>query len=570
MMNRSLLIFLLCTFSGVIAAQPLQPVRQVAVPRVEKMPSMPQPWRLRDWKQTALDFDRIAFDYKAEGQYFPLVWDDPAKRNGFNSPSFGLYTAFGDVREGPGVNKGENHEALGSQGALIGGALMGIDKRKQHGRNFIRMNRNYMNRENGWNIVMNFTNKGAHIGGGYGNDWWYDVLNNVLFYTLGDIYPDEPGYSDLMREIADQFCKSDSIMGSNYSWSYFDFGQMKPGKNHIPTQEDVAAGYAYILYAAWVKFGDEKYLKAAKNALKVLESQKENRSYEILMTFAPYMAARMNAEAGTSYDVQKLMNWSFDGDAVGREGWGVIVGNWGGYDVSGMMGSTVHNGGYGFLMNTFQMAWPLAPMVRYDQRYARAVGKWMLNAANTARFFYPDEMPDSLQALPQARKVNKGIVAYEGLIKESVYDRFKGITPFAQGDGPLWAPGMPEETMLSVYGSGYVGLFGAVIRPTNVDRILQINCTVTDFFKKGGAYPTYLYYNPYKDQKTVEVNVGKKKTDVYDTVSRRFVARNARGIVRVDLPADQAAVLVHIPSGSKLDMKNGKFVAGGVVVDYGK
>ena len=567
-MNRSVPVFLLLVSCAVLTAQSVQPVQQIAVPRIEKMPSMPQPWRLRDWKKTALEFDRTAFDYRATGKYFPLIWDDPARRNGFDSPTFGMYTAFGDVREGPGVNNGENHEALGSQGAIIGGALMGIDKRKQNGRNFVRMNRNYMNRENGWNIVMNFTNKGAHIGGGYGNDWWYDVLNNVLFYTIGDIYPDEPGYSDLMREIADKFCQSDSIMGSNYSWSFFDFGQMKPGKNHIPAQEDVAAGYAYILYAAWVKFGDEKYLKAARNALKVLESQKENRSYEILMTFAPYMAARMNAEAGTSYDVQKLMNWSFDGDAVGREGWGVIVGNWGGYDVSGMMGSTVHNGGYGFLMNTFQMAWPLAPMVRYDQRYARAVGKWMLNAANTARFFYPDEMPDSLQALPQARKVNKGIVAYEGLIKESIYDRFRGITPFAQGDGPLWAPGMPEETMLSVYGSGYVGLFGAVIRPTNVDRILQVNCTVTDFFKKDGAYPTYLYYNPYREQKTVEVNVGKKKTDVYDTVSRRFVARNARGIVRVDLPADQAAVLVHIPSGAKLEMKNGKFWAGGVVVDY--
>ncbi|MFM8487704.1 MAG: hypothetical protein ACKOCH_15350, partial [Bacteroidota bacterium] len=90
------------------------------MPRIEKMPSLPQPWRLRDWKKTALDFDRTAFDYKATGKYFPLIWDDPARRNGFDSPSFGMYTAFGDVREGPGVNNGENHEALGSQGALIG------------------------------------------------------------------------------------------------------------------------------------------------------------------------------------------------------------------------------------------------------------------------------------------------------------------------------------------------------------------------------------------------------------------------------------------------------------------
>ena len=37
----------------------------------------------------------------------------------------------------------------------------------------------------------------------------------------------------------------------------------------------------------------------------------------------------------------------------------------------------------------------------YDQRYARAVGKWALNASNAARFCYPYEMPDSLQAIPQ-------------------------------------------------------------------------------------------------------------------------------------------------------------------------
>ena len=62
--------------------------------------------------------------------------------------------------------------------------------------------------------------------------------------------------------------------------------------------------------------------------------------------------------------------------------------------------------------------------------------------------------------------------------------------------------------------------------------------------------------------------MGRKNTDLYDTVSRRFVARNARGTVRVDLPADKAAVLVHIPSGAKLEMKNGKFIANGVIVDY--
>lgn len=546
------------------------PVAQVTVPRIEKMPRDPKPWAWKDWRQTALDFDQMAFDYAEKGPFFPLVWDDPAQRNGFGQPTFGLYTALGDVREGPSVNKGENHEALGAFGAVIGGTLMGVDKSDQHRRNFVAMMRNYLNRDNGWNIVMNFTNKGAHIGGGYGNDWWYEVLNNVLFFALADCYPQQKGQDALLRGIADQFLRSDAVLGKNYSYSFFDYKNMRPEKNHIPAQEDVAAGYAFVLYAAWAKFGEEKYLRAAQNALKVLENQKENRSYEILMSFGPLMAARMNAEAGGQFDVQKLMNWTFDGDAVGREGWGVIVGNWGGYDVSGMMGSTVHNGGYGFLMNTFQLAWTLPPVARYDQRYARAVGRWALNAANTARFFYPDGLPDSLQALPGRKALTKGIVAYEGLIKESIYPEHKSKTktPFAQGDGPLWAPGMPPETQFSVYGSSYVGFFGAVLRPTNVEKILQVNCNTTDFFKKGKAYPTFLYYNPHPASRRVTIQVGPKKVDVYDSVSRQILLRGAQGEAAFEVPADAARVLVLVPAGKKWEAKDGKLWADGVVVDF--
>ena len=490
------------------------------------------------------------------------------QRNGFNQPTFGLFTALGDVREGAKINNGENHEALGSLGSLVASSLVGIDKSRQNGRDFVALSKNYFNRDNGWNIIMNFTNEGAHIGGGYGNDWWYDVLNNVLFFALADQYPNEKGYDDLLRTIANQFCRSDSVLGKNYSFSFFDYQKMEPHKNHIPTQEDVAAGYAFILNAAFVRFGDEKYLRAAENALKVLENQRENRSYEILMSFAPYMAARLNAENGGHFDVQKLMNWSFDGDAVGREGWGVLADNWGGYDVSGMMGSTIDHGGYGFAMNTFQLAWPLTAMVRYDQRYARAVGRWMLNAANAARFFYPDEMPDSLQALPALKTTAKGVIAYEGFIKHSTHDEFKGITPIAQGDGPFWAAGMPKETMFSIYGSGQVGFFGATIEPTNLDKILKINCLATDFFKKGKAFPTFLFYNPFAETKRVSINVGSEKVDIYDSVSRQILQRGVQENASFDLAGDAARVLILVPSGSRFEVKNGKLTASGAVIDY--
>lgn len=535
---------------------------------MDKMPNHPKPYAFKDWKQTALDFDRYAFDFSQKGEFLPLIWWDKTGRN-FPETTFGIYTALGDVRMGAAVNNGENHEALGALGAVLGATLAGVDKSKQDGHNYVGMLRNYFNRDNGWNVIMNFTNKGAHIGGGYGNDFWYEVHNNVLFYSVADLYPNEKGFEDIQRTIAEQFYRSDSIMGNSYSYSFFDFKNMQPGKNHIPTQEDVAGGYAFVLYSAWVKFGDEKYLRAAKNALDVLYNQKENRFYEAMMPIAAYVAARMNVEVGTNYEVQRFLDWTFDGTAVGREGWGVLADNWGGYDVSGLAGSTVHNGGYGFLMNTFDLMVPLSAMVRYDQRYARAVGKWALNASNAARFCYPYDMPDSLQAIPQHKAVTKNVIAYEGVIKESIYPQFKGITPFAQGDGPLWHEGMPQQTMFSVYGSGHVGFFGGTIQSTDVPEILQIDCRATDFYKKQQAYPTYLLYNPHQAGKSVSINVGAKKVDVYDTVNRRFVHRGVRGNAQISLLPDAASVLVLVPSGTPFSVKNGVLMAGKIPVDYG-
>lgn len=560
------LVFVCCT-SPQHFTPTATPSTQIALPRVEKMPNHPKPYKYKDWKQTALDFDQTAFDFNQKGAYWPIVWLDKKGRN-FPSTTFGLYTAMGDVRMGPAINNGENHEALGALGAVLGASLVGIDKSQQNGLDYVGMLRNYFNSDNGWNVIMNFTNKGAHIGGGYGNDFWYEVHNNVLFYSVADLYPDEKSFQPILRSIADQFYRSDSVMGKSYSYSYFNFKEMKGETNHIPTQEDVAGGYAFILYSAWVKFGDEKYLRAAKNAMDVLYNQKENRFYEAMMPVAAYVGARMNAEAGTHYDIARFLNWTFDGTAVGREGWGVIADNWGGYDVSGLAGSTVHNGGYGFLMNTFDLMMPLAAMVRYDQRYARTVGKWALNATNAARFCYPAEMPDSLQALPQFKSDTKNVIAYEGIIKSSIYPEFKGITPFAQGDGPLWVEGNPKQSMFSVYGSGHVGAFGGTVQATNVPEILQIDCRVTDFYKKQAAFPTYLYFNPYNAPKTVEIDLGNKNVDVYDTVGRTFLGRNTHGTFRFSVAADAARVLVLVPAGKKYQYKNGLLQAGGVVVDF--
>jgi hypothetical protein len=238
-------------------------------------------------------------------------------------------------------------------------------------------------------------------------------------------------------------------------------------------------------------------------------------------------------------------------------------------DISGIVGSTVDHGGYGFLMNTYDAAWPLVPLVRYDQSYANAIGKWMLNAANAARFFYPQYMPDEHETIPQLADVTKGVIGYEGMIRKSSYPQYENIpAPVAQGDGPLWVPGKnPPESQFSVYGSAHAGIFGSIIRATNVPGILQLNVLSTDFYHDK-AYPSYLYYNPYAEDKLVLINIEGKSVDLYNTVSAQFIARNVSSSVQIKLPAQQAALIVSVPTGGKISYEEQKMSVNGVVVDY--
>lgn len=545
-------------------------VKQVNISRVDAMADLPQPLQIIDWKAMALKFDRTVYDFNAKGKYWPMVWMDSTGKN-FKEPTLGMYTAVGDVRQGLQHNKGMFHEALANMGAVLGATLVGLDKSKQQGVNYVGMLRNYFNKDTGWDIMMNNTApEVALLGGGYGRDWWYDVYPNVLFYAVYDKYPSEPGFEMMARSIAEKFYKADSILNGNYKYSYFDYGQMKPMSTHICAQPDAAAGHAYVLYSAYKKFGDPRYLKGAISAMKALESEKINPTYELLMPFGAYVAARMNAEQGTNFDVAKMLNWIFDGNAVCREGWGFLVGNWNGFDISGTVGSTVDHGGYAFLMNTFDAAWPLVPMVRYKPEYADAIGKWMLNAVNASRLFYPQYMPVEHQTIPDLADVTKGVIAYEGFAKASTFDTLYQTlkAPVAQGDGPKWVPGQnPKVSQFSVYGSGHAGIFGSIVKETEVKGILDLDLLATDFFKQD-AYPTHLFYNPYPAPKNISFKVAQAKSDVYDLVTQCYVARNVSKAVNVSIPALKSVVLVSVPAQGKMQVKNKRLAINGVIVDY--
>ncbi len=546
------------------------PVVQTSIERIDQMPDMPLPYKIIDWKQKALQFDSLVFNFSNTTPDGPLIWLDSSRRN-FDQVTYGLYTVIGDVRQGPKKNHGEFHEALTSYNALISAGLLGIDKTNQQGFNYVKMAQNYFNRTTKWNIVMNNTNPTvAMAGGGYGRDWWYDVYPNVLYYGVAALFPNVENTEMIQRSVADQFYKADSTLNGDYNYSYFDYAQMKGMQNNVPQQQDAAGGHAWILYSAYHKFKDERYLKGAKSATEALLNQKESRFYEILLPFGAYTAARLNAEQGTNYDVTKLLNWTFDGCQAkdGRYGWGVIAERWGDYDVYGLQGSITDGGGYGFFMNSVAMAWPLVPMVKYEPQYAKTIGKYMLNAVNASRLFYPDQVDNAHQWLPEIKDITHGIIGYEGLRKMDDYNKpeLKGISPVAIGDGPKWVAGQPRESMFSLYSTSIAGVFGAIVHTTDVEGILALDCNATDFYAQN-KYPVFLYYNPYNVVKTVTYTAG-KNVDLFDIISKQYMAKGGSGNISIELPAGGASLIVVLPAGTRLKVEGPKVKADDVVIAY--
>jgi len=526
--------------------------------RVELMPNIPSPFRMRDWKGLAKAYDEFVFNFDLNGDFLPLIWWDKSHRN-FKRNTFGLPSFVGSTRQG----KDGFQEAINCVAAVLGATLVGINKGNQGGHNWVLMCENYYNVDNREYLFLNTANWKT------GRSFWYEILPNILFYQLAHYYPDTGNCQSEMRIVADRWYEACVAMGAsinpwkvpNFDWTAFNFNSRKPLYNGRWREPDAAAGIAWLEYMAYIKWKEPKYLTTAEWSMQFLQKRVENPFYEILLPYGAYVAARMNAEIGRNYDVQKFLNWCFNGDSVCRPGWGVIAERWGDYDCYGLVGSTTDGGGYAFAMNTFQMAAALVPLVRYDSCFARAIGKWMLNAANAARLFYADFHHAKHQSCGFWTGDANHVIAYEGLRK--VWD---GRSPYATGDAINLAYGAID---FSLYGSSHVGIFGGIINPTNDEKILQLNCLKTDFYHDK-AYPTYLYYNPYKIEKAVEIDVGPEAKDFYNAVTHSFLQKNVSYRDTFILSADSAAVVVISPADGEIAYEAEKMLINGVVVDYAR
>ncbi len=670
---------------------------QITIDPIEIMPNLPQPYHMRDWKQTALDFDAFAFDTEKKGEHLPLIWFDPRKHD-FDVPTFALPAYVGHYAKA--TNQWDTITCLG---AVSGALLVGIDKTDQNGHNWVAMCQNYFSQSNGQNLYLN------NVPGQTGQTFWYELVPSLLFYRIHDRRPNIGQMNEHFLITAARWYDACVAMGGSvepyrvpdFNHTAFNFSTMKPIDNGVWKEADAASAIAWIQYMAYVKTGDKKYLTAARWGLDFLQNLPSNPYYEMLMPHGPMVAARMNAEQGTDYDVKRFITWCMDGTNWRK--WGISHGKWGDYDCSGLASTTIPKEDYAFAMNTFDLAGNLVPLVRYDDRFARAIGKWMLNAANASRMFYPNALDKAHQTdWEWSRKYDPtSCIAYEGLqgcIKtfdraasetsatgtsvsgtfketifsdgkvqilkeqaqngsftlnhtwqiplvsrtgqvlvvkgrthaETVHPGFKFYTrldaqgdykevftmPPVSADKTLWielppsagilsvkvesvsnketpaelliddlyvrgtgttcpyATGDPRElgwgaTNLGLYGSAFVGIFGAIIRTTDVEGILQLDLLATDYYRDK-AYPTYLYYNPYPAAKTVTINLPAGSHDLYNAAANQVLVKNAVGKTKLDLPADSAAVIVIAPANGKQRIENGKLWINDVIVDHRK
>jgi hypothetical protein len=532
---------------------PVVKAQQININRIEQMPNTPSPYEMRNWKQVTIGYDNFVFDFNLTGQYLPLSW---INTNTFNYPehnSFGLHTVVGTTAP-------LSSEGINLIPATIGASLVGIDKSNQNGFNWVLMCEEYFNKARNANVYLN------HPTGSNWDDWWYDVMPNVFFYQLYNQYPTVGDFSNQFTNVANQWLKAVKVMGGStkpwqtpsMNYRAFNLMTMTPYASGV-VEPEAAGALAWILYNAYVETGNDNYKIGAEWCMEFLNSLTSNPSYELQLSYGAYTAARMNAELGTNYNVQKIINWCFDVGPLRQ--WGAITGTWGGYDVDGLIGEVNGSNDYAFLMNTFEQVGALVPLVRYDDRYARAIGKWVLNAVNATRLLYTNYLPDQNQdSEVWAHQYDPdSYIGHEALRQSQNLN-----SPYATGDAISGNWGM---TNLALYGSSHVGILGGIIDTTNVQMILQLDLLKTDYFHKD-TFPSFLYYNPYQTEKSVTINVGSEMHDIYDAITNTIITSSVTGETSIVIPTDVAIIAVIIPAGSTITYDLDKALVNGITIDY--
>lgn len=529
--------------------------QQINIPQVQLMPTMPSPLLMRNWSAAAGKYDSLVYNLNATGINWPIV---RLGSSGVNYPD--IRPIFMDSYVGS-ASHGNQAEAINILPSIVGATLVGIDKSKEFGVNWVQSSEDFFNSRNGQNVYLNGTSATS------GSDWWYDIMPNVFFYQLYSLYPSIPNFSSQFTSVANVWQNAVYKMGGsstpwtipNMNYRAWYLATNTPNASGV-IEPEAAGSLSWLMYNAYKTTGNINYLYTAEMCMDFLNGLTTDPSYEIQLPYGALTAARMNAELGSNYNITNIVNWVFNEGPL--RDWGTITGNWDGEDVSGLVGDEDPGNNYVFLMNGFQQAAALVPLVKYDKRFASSVARWTLNLSNAARLYYTPYLPDSTHCDSydwSVRNDPDGVIGHEAI--EQVWNN---VPLFARGDAIIngWA-----STDLGLYGSSHIGYLGAIINPTNVTGILSLDLDKTDFFGNN-IYPVYLIYNPYSTSQDVTLNPGTGTYDIYDAITEKVILSGASGASGIAVPSDSVRLLIYLPHGTVLTPSGGKLYAGTNIVDY--
>ncbi len=314
--------------------------------------------------------------------------------------------------------------------------------------------------------------------------------------------------ADTWYEVVMDLGGSDGIV--DFGYTGYDFKNRIPFDNGKWIEPDAAAGVALLQYYAFEKFGDRKYMKAANLCMEYMDDFDRNPGYELLYLYLPYLSARLNSTGDYHFNTAKYMEFFFTESDYRRE-YGIFNDDY----ATGLIGERTQYGGSPASFQSIIGATALVPMLKYDQRYAIEVGRYLLNVTNNLNLFYDEDSSDNANIVPLER---------------------------VEKDGDA-------RQRHSILSGTYLGLLATMIEPTNVEGILKVDINQNDYYvEEAKERPLYLLFNPHEDQKVVEYEPQTTGcVSLYDVVSHQFLKENIKGKTDIEIKGNEAVMILEIP-----------------------
>lgn len=491
-----------------------------------------------DWQQTAAEYLSAVFDPSLTGDNFPLCSVFDIKTDaGYEGKAFSIPSYVGiDAKPVP----SEGLTCLGS--ALC--ACLAPDR--ENWDQFIQMAKAYFSKIDGRGVVTNSVQIEA---GDTGKSFWYDLFPSILYVLITSFSKDDQEFMDHAKEIADTWCEVADNMQGDWEHTGYSVKQKKPNDTMRWFEPDAAQGIAYIAYIAYVRSGDTKYLDCTKRCLDEMASLDYNPYYEILGSYAPYTAARMEAETGIDGHLTAMLQTVFSGTTGTRTGWGIISERWGEYDAYGLSGSITDTQGYAFGMNTYATAAGIAPTVRYAPWLAKEIARYLMHVRRNSALFFAKGLPDGMQSQSKwVKKTGVSAISYEGVRKNGA------TIPYATGDARL---------DMNPYGAWGSGLLASLFPKCENKDILLADIRRVEG-DRPNDYPLYLVYNPTTTEQSLALP-HMKDAKAYDLcVNAIMKTPNSQCM----LAPGQVCVLCCIPKAAAVVIEKGKAYVENQVIDY--